>query len=162
MDYMHKRDVMWKYTSPWNSDRHPGSTMSASPLAIKLFSSELFGKFSGANTTKFVVWKGFNVLLLIGIMITPGGYSWKKPNFILHQIINIMTLKDKKQASSFSFLCTEISRCSYVLGLKSIELLKINSMCYSFGECFCPFNPKALNKVNEQICQRRYRKAVKI
>lgn len=75
MDYMHKLDEMRKYTSTWNSDRHPGSTMSASPLATKLFSSELFGTFSGANTTKFVVLKGFNVLLLIGIMITPGGYS---------------------------------------------------------------------------------------
>jgi len=55
MDYMHKLDEIWKYTSTWNSDRHPGSTMSASPLTTKLFSSELFGTFSGANTTKFVV-----------------------------------------------------------------------------------------------------------
>jgi len=53
----------------------------------------------------------------------------------------IMTLKDKKPASPFSFLCTEISRYSYVLGLQSFDLLKINRMCYSIEECFCPFNP---------------------
>jgi hypothetical protein len=62
-------------TSPWNSDRHPGSTISASPQAISLLSLEAFGTFSGANTTKFVVRKGFAVLLPIGMSITPVGYS---------------------------------------------------------------------------------------
>lgn len=68
-------DIIQKYTSPWNSDRHPGSTISASPQAINLLSLESFGTFSGANTTKFVVRKGLVVLLTMGIITTPGGYS---------------------------------------------------------------------------------------
>ena len=63
------------YTSSWNSDLHPGSTINASPHATKLLFSLSFETFSGANMIKFVVRKGIAVLLPIGTSLTPGGYS---------------------------------------------------------------------------------------
>lgn len=68
----------WYHTSSWDSNRHPGSTINASPWKGNLLSVERSKTFSGENMTKFVVWKGFAVLLPIGTSFTPGGYSWKK------------------------------------------------------------------------------------
>lgn len=65
----------WYHTSSWDSNRQPGSTIKASPRKENLLSVERSNTLSGENMTKFVVWKGFAVLLPIGTSLTPGGYS---------------------------------------------------------------------------------------